>query len=323
MVLQLESLLAKLITKRVADLYLLPTDSGYRLLANQSGRLSLLAHLANEKAQHWISNLKFRANMAVSEHRRPQAGAIHWHEGQQVDLRLSSVGDYNGRESLVVRFIYELAEQEYRLLLPDQWRRLKGAVAKRGMVLFAGPTGSGKTTTMYRLAAEFKAGVVMTIEDPVEIREPAFLQLQVNRLAGMDYQDLLRVGLRHRPQVFIIGEIRDGQTAQMAVQAALSGHLVLATGLARTAPGVLARLQQLGVEPYYLFQTLSGVCYQRLLPTDNGQLAVLFDLLLDQQLVAAVSRPDGGMSDEWQNNLAQAVCNGQITAETSRQFQNG
>lgn len=320
----LNLVITKLIQKRASDMYLLPTASEYRLLANINGQLHLLQKMEEQQAKCWIANLKYQANMAVSEHRRPQAGALQWTADEQVDIRLSTVGDYKGQESLVARFIYQLSHDGFGLLIPKQWRQLKEAVGQRGMVLFAGPTGSGKTTTMYRLARSFREGVVMTIEDPVEICEPAFLQLQVNRLAGMDYQDLLRVGLRHRPQVFIIGEIRDSQTAQMATQAALSGHLVLATVHARSAGGVVARLCQLGVDPYYLDQTLSGVCYQRLLPLQDGGIAVLFDLLVADKLHQAVKdKQNGGMTHAWQQNLAQALEKGDIDLRVAEQFKNG
>lgn len=320
----LNLIITKLIQKRASDMYLLPTAHDYRLLANIGGHLCLLQMVENSQAVRWIANLKYQANMAVSEHRRPQAGALQWAEGEHVDVRLSTVGDFQGRESLVARFIYKLSREGFGLLVPDQWRQLKEAVNQRGMVLFAGPTGSGKTTTMYRLATMFRSGVVMTIEDPVEIREPTFLQLQVNRLAGMDYQDLLRVGLRHRPQVFIIGEIRDSETTQMAIQAALSGHLVLAIVHARSASGVIARLRQLGADSYYLDQTLTGVCYQRLIPDQADKLAVLFDLLLGKDLHdTIINKKSGGMSDEWRHHLAQAVTEEKIESAMATKFNNG
>lgn len=324
MELPLNLVITKLIQKRASDMYLLPAEHDYRLLANISGRLCLLQRMSSDQAHQWIANLKYQANMAISEHRRPQAGAMQWREGEAVDIRLSTVGDYQGQESLVARFIYQLSHDGYGLLVPSQWDQLRDAISHRGLVLFAGPTGSGKTTTMYRLATAFQDGVVMTIEDPVEIREPAFLQLQVNRLAGMDYQDLLRVGLRHRPQVFIIGEIRDSETAQMAIQAALSGHLVLATVHARSAGGVVARLRQLGIDPYYLEQSLSGVCYQRLIPLAQGELAVLFDLLLGDDLQTTIQhREKGGISNGWRKILDQAAAHGKISREVVKKFQNG
>ncbi len=322
---KLEQLLAQLVHQRVADLYLLPTEGGYRVLMNLNGQRKALEIIPTVVANRWISHLKYRANMSVTEHRRPQAGALKLKVGQMiVDVRLSTVGDFHDRESMVMRFIYRLASQQYSLLIPAQWDELVRTTKVRGLILFAGPTGSGKTTTMYQLARELKGQVVMTIEDPVEIEEPAFLQLQVNELAGMGYQELIKVGLRHRPQVFIIGEIRDRKTATMAIQAALSGHLVMATVHARSARGVIARLRQLQINEYEIEQSLSGIAYQRLLPTVDGKMAVLFDLLTGRAIWQAVDNQIGGENgQQWQANLAKLAAAGKILPETQQQFQFG
>ena len=318
-----DQLIAKImeiaINHKTSDIYILPSQIGFRLLRLTNGILSQPQKLSSHDGQRLMAYFKYRANMAVSEHRRPQMGAMKWSvPNQTVYLRLSSVGDYRGRESLVIRLIYQLHEN-YRLLVSHQWSQLQQICSHRGMVIFAGPMGSGKTTTMYRLGRQFaSSGVVMSIEDPVEIDEPSFVQLQVNELAQMNYDSLIRVGLRHRPAVFIVGEIRDPQTALMTVRAALSGHLVLATVHAQNTGGVVHRLKQLGVEETYLQQTLTGICYQRLLPTSDGP-AVLFDLL-DSRNQATIM---GGMTDGWHENLKQAAKTGKIDAATARLFQEG
>lgn len=314
------------IRQRVSDLYLLPKPDEYQLKALRAGQLTTLAHYSPAVGQQLISYLKYQADMAVSEHRRPQTGAWRWAkaDGGLVDCRLSTVGDYRGRESLVLRLIYQLNDH-YQLLDANQWSALEAACRQRGLILFSGPMGSGKTTTMYRLARQLcQHQVVMTIEDPVEIDEPNFIQLQVNDLAQMGYHDLLRVGLRHRPDVFIIGEIRDPETARIAVRAALSGHLIFATVHARDATGVVSRLQQLGVADHYLEQTLTTVCYQRLIEQVAGGMAVLFDLIEGPALTAAIRQPrKGGMSDAWQQALERAVADQRITAQTAAKYQAG
>lgn len=313
-------------SRRIADLYVLPFKHYYRLMVAQQGQLELFKEVPTDYGCRLIAYLKYRADMAVSEHRRPQLGAMDWHCGpEKINLRLSSVGDYQGRESLVVRFIYQLTDDRYHLLFPRQWKELKTLLHRRGLVLFAGPMGSGKTTTMYQLARELAQDqVVMTIEDPVEINEPRFIQLQINELAGMGYQELLRLGLRHRPNVFIIGEIRDPQTAMMTVQAALSGHLVLGTVHAQDAYGVIARLVQLGVAPYYLEQVMTGVAYQRLMTRNDNQSAVLFDLLSGPILVDEIRQQKGrGMTDAWTRYLEKAVATAQLTPEEANHYQNG
>ncbi|WP_076461264.1 competence type IV pilus ATPase ComGA [Limosilactobacillus caccae] len=323
---QFEKELATVIAKRASDLYILPINDYYQLRLAIVGKEAVLKEVSAEYGERLISFLKYRADMAVSEHRRPQLGAITWDRGaEKVNIRLSSVGDYQGRESMVVRFIYQLGNDGFNVLVPQQWTQLQQIVLQRGLMLFAGPMGVGKTTTMYRLARSLlPQKVVLSIEDPVEIDEPSFIQLQVNELAGMDYQSLLRLGLRHRPDVFIIGEIRDPQTALMTIQAALSGHLVLGTIHAQNVYGVIARLEQLGVDRYYLQQALTGICYQRLLPTVNGSQAVLWDLLFHQQLAAAINEQKGGqMTDDWQKNLEKAVANKQLTTATAQKYANG
>lgn len=309
------------ICQRVSDIYILPGKRRYRLLNLCSGQMQFKQYLDLGDGQQLVTYFKYRGNMAVSEHRRPQTGAMQWLQNDQIIfLRLSSVGDFRGRESLVIRLIYRL-QDDYQLLFKKQWLQLRNLCKHRGMVIFAGPMGSGKTTTMYRLGRQFsKKEVVMSIEDPVEIEEPSFIQLQVNELADMDYESLVRVGLRHRPAVFIIGEIRDEKTAQMTVRAALSGHLVLATIHAQNTGGIVNRLKQLGILESYLDQTLTAVCYQRLLPILTGGQAVLFDLLDCHQGLSMIG---DGMSNEWQNNLQKAAKAQKISQATLELFSEG
>lgn len=324
-----QDIMDQLIANRCGDLYVLPNKDGYQLLAMLPKRSAWqpIQQVDEAEGRRIITFFKYRANMAVSEHRRPQGGSCRW-QGQNeqlVDLRLSTIGDFLSRESLVIRFIYHLGVQQYYLAFEEQWSELQQLTVQRGLLLFAGPMGSGKTTTMYRLAREqARRHLVMTIEDPIEIREPTFLQLQINRPAGMDYQALLKAGLRHHPDTFIIGEIRDEETAEMAVQAALSGHLVMATIHARSASGVIARLRDLGIDQYYLEEALTGVCYQRLLPLVGGRSAVLFEMLhgspLNKQLTTTQF---GGISHDWQEKLSTLQAHQQIRQQTLRQFWEG
>lgn len=313
------------ISKRCSDIFVLPFGDHFRIMDCIKGKKKVVTELSAKEGQQMIAYFKYRGNMTVSEHRRPQIGALKWKEnsGEVVDLRLSTVGDYQARESLVIRLIYSLSAIKYQVAFPQQWDELEQLVLQRGLILFARPMGSGKTTTMYRLAKKLAVEeLVMTIEDPVEIEENDFLQLQVNNTAGMGYQELLKVGLRHRPDNFIIGEIRDPQTAKMAVQAALSGHLVLATVHATNAYGAIARMRQLGVESYYLQQVLTGICYQRLLPLKQSS-AVLFELLANNDGFQITEEGHRGMSDEWQQRLKQLLQEEQITLATYEKFQNG
>ena len=313
---------------RISDLYILPLKDQCRILHHDVTGVMTTKQISRDEGNQLISYLKYQANMAVSEHLRPQVGALKTTVNNEiVNLRLSSVGDYNGLEPLVIRFIYSLDDHSQHELVPGQTKILQQLVQHRGLILFSGPMGSGKTTTMYQLARQtMKNKIVMTIEDPVEIAENNFIQLQVNNQAEMSYDHLLKVGLRHRPEAFIIGEIRDTQTAKMAVRAALSGHLVLSTVHAKNVFGAISRMEQLGIERYYLSQVLTGVCYQRLIPTTQDTLAVLYDLLTEDQLEFAidqVTQRQNKMTALWQGYLAESVKKHEITQTTATAFQEG
>lgn len=305
--------------QRVSDVYLLPTATGYQLRFRRGARPLLWRDLSLDQGQRLLTYFKFHADMTVSERRRPQVGALTWPVTEtHVELRLSTVGDYVGRESLVIRLIYPYQASELAYLLPRQRAQVAALAQQRGLVLFAGPTGAGKTTTMYTIARELaQRAVVLTIEDPVEVKEPQFIQLQVNAMAQMTYDTLIQVGLRHRPDVFVIGEIRDARTAQAAVRAALSGHLVLSTVHAKSATGTRARLTDLGIADAQLRQVLVASSYQRLIPRTARGPAVLLDLVTD----AALWQP--GTWKGWRQALDEAFHAGTITQTTQRAFQNG
>lgn len=166
-----------------------------------------------------INYFKFIAQMDVSEHRRPQVGSYIFKNNKQsqvVFLRFSVLGEFSGKESLVIRLINSIQNNRYFFI--EQVDLLTAAAIKRGLILTSGPTGSGKTSTMYYLAKKLAhQKVVMTIEDPVEVFEPEFLQTQINLEAGIDYESLLKAALRQRPDILIIGEIRDKVTARLAL----------------------------------------------------------------------------------------------------------
>ena len=264
-------LATKLLTDAVAvsalDILLLPTKTCYQVKYFIRDHYLVQSELTFEQAQKLLAFFKFKADMMLSEHRRPQLGAWQQKIGEQpLYLRFSTVGDFLGRESMVIRLIYPLKSIKYHYLVPEQWALLEQVCQKRGLVIFAGPMGSGKTTAMYQLAKAQKQQQVMCIEDPIEIREDSFLQVQVNPKAQMDYSTLLKAALRHHPDIFIVGEIRDQKTARAVLTAALSGHLVLSTLHATSAYGVIERLADLGITRSELKSVLQLVSYQRLLP---------------------------------------------------------
>ncbi|RRK09547.1 secretion protein E [Lactiplantibacillus garii] len=317
---QLQRIIQAAVAQRASDVYWLPAEGGYQILLQAAGTLKPLMRVSVTTAQQLINHVKYRSNMAISDHRRPQLGAMTLTVDQQpLNLRISAVGDFLDRESLVIRLLYEINSATFQYLIPPQREQLAGLLHRAGLILFSGPMGSGKTSTMYDLVRELRTTkMVMTIEDPVEIYEPTFLQLQVNPAAQMAYPDLLKVGLRHHPDVFIIGEIRDAETAQIAIQAALSGHLVLSTLHARGVYGIVPRLAQLGVAPATLTQALTAATYQRLVPVTDGSLATLFDIVtVGSQLTQSTTNL---MTHKWGQLIDEQFAAGRLGADTAHQL---
>ncbi|MDT2759789.1 competence type IV pilus ATPase ComGA [Enterococcus xiangfangensis] len=260
---------------QMQDLYLLPQKETYRCFFRRGPFYDYKnlsqgkAELCNRTALQLINRFKYLGQMDVSEKRKVQLGAISYPlaQGKQ-RLRLSAVGDYLQQESLVIRFLHQFGSSPEVYHLPEQIDLLQEYTKKRGLYLFCGPVGSGKTTLMYKLARKNK-GQVITIEDPVEIEEPNFLQLQVNEKIQQSYDELIKLSLRHHPDVLIIGEIRDQKTIQGAIRAALTGHCVYATLHAASLESAHARIFELGGEAALLKECLRGIIYQELLAVNK------------------------------------------------------
>ncbi|MFA9413834.1 MULTISPECIES: competence type IV pilus ATPase ComGA [unclassified Streptococcus] len=252
--------------RQAQDIYLIPRQDDYDIFMRIGDERQFFGQEKAALMASVISHFKFVAGMNVGEKRRSQLGSCDYDigEGKVVSLRLSSVGDYRGLESLVIRLLFD-GKQELAYWF-DGLEQVKSVVGRRGLYLFAGPVGSGKTTLMHQLVSEKFAGQqVISIEDPVEIKEDRFLQLQLNESIGMTYDNLIKLSLRHRPDVLIIGEIRDTETARAVVRASLTGAVVLSTVHAKSLSGVYERLLELGVSPQEMNNCLAGVCYQRLI----------------------------------------------------------
>ena len=246
------------------DIYFVPKEKSYELHMRVGDERHLINTYDFEKLGAVISHFKFIAGMNVGE-KRSQLGSCDYQHGDKVSsLRLSTVGDYRGHESLVIRLLHD-QEKELRFWFQDLIELEKG-FRQRGLYLFAGPVGSGKTTLMHELAKSlFKGQQVMSIEDPVEIKQEEMLQLQLNEAIGLSYENLIKLSLRHRPDLLIIGEIRDSETARAVVRASLTGATVFSTIHAKSVCGVYERLLELGVSEDELAVVLQGVCYQRLI----------------------------------------------------------
>lgn len=317
-----DQLLGDAVEEKASDIFFIVKDEKMLVNFRLSSSVKPWAEYEVMQGMELINFLKYAAQMDISEHRRPQVGAMQYiYENQKYSLRLSSLGDFSDRESLVVRIIYRISDSRY--FFENQLDDLQELTQKRGLIITSGPTGSGKTTTMYELAKLVgNSKVVMTIEDPVEIQEDSFLQSQVNSEAGIEYVDLLKAALRHRPDILIIGEIRDSRTARVAIDAALSGHLVLATVHAQSTFQTISRLEGLGIRNDELANCLTAVSYQRLLPTDSG-LACLLDIASRRILAEELNKKVRQNFVSWQKNLDILKKGGKITDETYRYFQEG
>lgn len=257
---------------KTSDIHILPENVQYHIYFRLSGQMVRQFVLEENEGIRLISYLKFLANMDVGERRKPQSGSCTFKSKREVDLRLSTISNYQTNESLVIRLLSKTdnRSQMDTCFFTYEQDVLKNLVQyKSGLIIFSGPVDSGKTTTMYNLirnrTSEHKQQVI-SIEDPVEIEEDNFLQVQVNEAAGITYESLIKSSLRHHPDVIIVGEIRDEETARMVVRGALTGHLIIASVHAKDAYGVIARLKELGISKDLLEQTVIGIVFQKLLP---------------------------------------------------------
>lgn len=217
-----------------------------------------------------ISHFKFVAGMDIGERRKPQNGAMEFqHNGMTISLRLSTVPTIF-HESLVIRLHPQTSflTLEQLSLFASPVQKLHKLISKKsGLLLVTGPTGSGKTTTLYTILQTLKLSSgrqVITLEDPVEKKNDLFLQIEMNEKAGITFAEGLRAILRHDPDIIMVGEIRDEETARLAVRAALTGHLVISTLHTRNAAGAVIRLLEFGIPLLDLKETLEGVIAQRL-----------------------------------------------------------
>ncbi|AHG91940.1 type II secretion system protein E [Gemmatirosa kalamazoonensis] len=254
-----------------SDVHLESTADGLRVRYRLDGVLQDVERVPPSLRAGVVSRVKILAGLDVAERRLPQDGRARVRVGDaEVDLRASTLPALHG-ESVVLRVLDHGgggARDLAALGMPDAVRapfeRLLGRAG--GLLLVTGPTGSGKTTTLYAaLRRVATPGVkVVTVEDPVEYRLPGAVQIPTNTRAGLGFADALRSILRHDPDVVMVGETRDRETAEIAVQAALTGHLVFTTLHTVDAPSAVTRLVDMGIEPYLVAATVQGVLAQRL-----------------------------------------------------------
>lgn len=266
-----DSLIESAVAQRASDIHFEPHEAGLRVRFRVDGKLQEQTEIPCAQQQAVIARMKVLCTMDITESRRPQDGRMRVQKrGVVLDFRASSVPTVFG-EKLVLRILDKSSVQVplARLgFLPAAQERFEGLIRQpHGMVIVVGPTGSGKSTTLYCALNLLNDSTrnIMTLEDPVEYNVRGINQVQVNSRIGLTFASGLRSFVRQDPDVILVGEIRDRETAEMAVQASLTGHLMLSTLHTNSAVGTIARLANLGVDPFLIAQALAGVVSQRLL----------------------------------------------------------
>jgi general secretion pathway protein E len=266
----LNVILAEAVQQGSSDIHFEPTEQGLEVRYRVDGVLHMRHTPPLELQTQIITRIKVLARLDIAEYRLPQDGRIKLHMGQrQIDFRVSTVPVAFG-ERIVLRILDKnnislgLDKIGMDSLLLSAFNKL--IRLSEGIVLVTGPTGSGKTTTLYSALSEINSSEmnIMTIEDPVEYKLPGMAQIGVNPKIHLNFAKGLRHILRQDPDVIMIGEIRDKETAEIAIQSALTGHLVFSTLHTNDAPSALTRLVDMGIEPYLLSSSVLGVLAQRL-----------------------------------------------------------
>ncbi len=263
-------LITQAVHQHASDLHIEPQERDVRVRFRLDGVLHTIMHAPKSVTGEMTSRLKVMANMDIADRRLPQDGRMTVAvDGHPVDLRVATVPSVWGEE-VMLRILdrsSSVLSLEELGFVPDTLAQYEDAIANpHGAILVVGPTGSGKSTTLYSTLSVLneESRKVITVEDPVEVRLPGVSQIHVNRRAGLSFASALRSILRSDPDVVMVGEIRDTETAKIAIEAAMTGHLVLSTLHTNDAPSALTRLMEMQVEPFLVASSLRCVLAQRL-----------------------------------------------------------
>ncbi|MEN6355962.1 MAG: GspE/PulE family protein [Armatimonadota bacterium] len=299
------AMIARAIAERASDIHIEPESGRVRVRLRVDGILHEVMNVPKDLQSPVISRIKVMAGMDVAERRAPQDGRITLvARPQEYDFRISTYPAVHG-ENVVIRVLEKSAAQitlDKLGLQPDvaeDFARMTNA--PYGMILACGPTGAGKTTSLYAVLNTINSPErhIITIEDPVEYQLTGVVQANVNRKAGLTFATGLRTMVRQDPDVILVGEIRDSETAEIAVEAALTGHLVLSTLHANDSSGAAARLIDMGVEPFLVASSVVGLLSQRLVRTICTRCATPFvvndELLAQLKLEISAAELSGAM----------------------------
>ena len=272
-------IVTKAVKDKASDIHIEPDESEVRVRYRISGIMREEAAPPKSMQNEVISRIKIAANMDVSEKRVPQDGRFMTKvDGAVIDLRVSTLPTIHG-EKVVIRILdrrnllLSFANLGFDPAIEESWKDL---IRKpEGLVLICGPTSSGKTSTLYASLSEINSieKNIVTIEDPVEYSLPLINQIQLNEKAGLGFPEALRSILRQNPDIIMVGEIRDAETARMAIRASLTGHLVFSTVHTNDAPSAITRLIDMGIEQYMVAASVKGILAQRLVRTNCSNCA--------------------------------------------------
>lgn len=265
------SIFQRALNDNVSDIHIEPTKDDMQIRMRIDGRLHKILTIPRDLQDSVISRLKVMARMNIVERRIPQDGRINYrYNGRPVEMRVNTLPTIYG-EKVVIRILGQNMEMLTRdgigMINPNDCAKLDRLEANSsGVIMIVGPTGSGKTSTMFTIISELldDSKNLVTLEDPVEYNIPGATQVQINEKVGLTFAEGLRAILRQDPDIICVGEIRDGETAQIAMRAAITGHLVITTIHTEDAVSAIDRLKDMGVEPYLISAGLRGIISQRL-----------------------------------------------------------
>ncbi|MCY6959303.1 GspE/PulE family protein [Clostridium brassicae] len=266
----IDSIINNAVKAKASDIHIEPFERYVKIRYRIDGMLREVLRISKENLSSLVTRIKILSNLDISEKRLPQDGRIITNvDNKVVDMRVSIMPTIHG-EKVVIRLLHRdnflLSKEQLGMTKEDIEKSSKIIKSPYGIVLVTGPTGSGKSTTLYTLLKELNntSTNIITIEDPVEYMMEGVNQININPKAGLTFASGLRAILRQDPDIIMVGEIRDNETAEIAVSAAITGHLVLSTIHTNDAASAVMRLEDMGIEPYLIATSLSGIIAQRL-----------------------------------------------------------
>lgn len=283
----INSIIKQAINNAASDIHIEPFENRLRIRFRIDGQLQEIMSPSKSTHSAIVTRIKIMGKMNIAEKRIPQDGRVEINiDGREIDLRISTMPTVYG-EKVVIRLLdrsnFLLTKEQLGFINENLLRFNKIVKNPNGIILVTGPTGSGKTTTLYALLRELNSmdKNIITLEDPVEYKLEGINQVQINNKAGLTFATGLRSILRQDPDIIMVGEIRDEETARLAVRAAITGHLVISTMHTNDAPSTVARFIDMGIEPYLISSSLVGIVSQRLVRKicDNCKISYTPNLL--------------------------------------------